>query len=139
MRFYGSIVFRPATCSASESEDSPLRGALGAGDLQQVVVVLQLEVGEHQGYGVSRLGQHRPGAVCVVVVLGRVVGCRDGAALTPQGPAATVVRCGWQREGKRFRAVGGLVGKKKQTKVIVDSQLQGGKTRLGKNGKSVAL
>lgn len=28
---------------------------------------------------------------------------------------------------------------KKQTKVIVDSRLQGGKTRLGKNGKSVGL
>lgn len=86
-----------AKCSAWE--DSPLRGALGAGDLQQVVVVFQLEVGEHQGDGVSRLGQHRPGAVGVVVVFCRVVGRRDGAALTPQGPATAVVRCGWWREG----------------------------------------
>lgn len=90
----------PATCLASDSEDSPLRGALGPGDLQQVVVVLQLEVGEHQGDGVSWLGQHRPGAVGVVVVLGRVVGRRDGAALTPQGPAAAVIRCGWQKRGE---------------------------------------
>lgn len=99
-----------ATCSASE--DSPLRGALGAGDLQQVVVVLQLEVGEHQGDGVSRLGQHRPGAVGVVVVFCRVVGRRDGPALAPQGPAAAVIRCGWRREGKRCRVVRGLVGGK---------------------------
>lgn len=100
----------PATRSASE--DSPLRGALGAGDLQQVVVVLQLEVGEHQGDGVSRLGQHRPGAVGVVVVFCRVVGRRDGAALAPQGPAAAIIRCGWRREGKRCRVVRGLVGGK---------------------------
>lgn len=88
------------------SEDSPLRGALGACDLQQVVVVLQLEVREDQGDGVSRLGQHRPGAVGVIVVLCRVVGRRDGATLTPQGPAAAVVRCGFlvgkEGEGRRF-------------------------------------
>lgn len=76
-------------------KNSPLRGALSARDLQQVVVVLQLEVGEDQGDGVSRLGQHRPGAVGIVVVLCRVVGCRDGATLTPQGPATAVIRCGW--------------------------------------------
>lgn len=130
----------PLSCSASE--DSPLRGALGASDLQQVVVVLQLEVGEHQGDGVSRLGQHRPRAVGVVVVFCRVVGRRDGAALTPQGPAAAVIRCGWWREGKRYRVVRGLVGKnetKTTTKnIIVDSQLQGGKKDEGINDKSVA-
>lgn len=102
-------MLRGCVLRARLSQDSPLRGALSAGDLQQVVVVLQLEVGEHQRDCVSRLGQHCPGAVGVVVVLCRVVGRRDGAALTPQGPAAAVIRCGWWREGKRFRAVRGLV------------------------------
>lgn len=88
-------------CAPAGREDSPLRGALGAGDLQQVVVVLQLEVREHQGDGVPWLGQHRPGAVGVVVVFGRVVGRGDGAALTPQGPAAAVVRCRKERRGRQ--------------------------------------
>lgn len=83
----------PVKKKPPRADYSPLRRALGAADLQQVVVVLQLKVGENQGNGVSRLGQHGPGAVGVVVVLGRVVGSGDHPALAAQRPAAAVVRC----------------------------------------------
>ncbi|KAF3833637.1 hypothetical protein F7725_024841 [Dissostichus mawsoni] len=71
--------------------------AVSAADLQQVIVVLQLKVGENQGNGVSWLGQHRPGAVSVVVVLGRVIGSGDHPALAPQCPATPIIRCREQR------------------------------------------
>lgn len=77
----------------------PEGGAFGPRDFQKVVTILQLEVNEDQGDGVSQLGQDSPGAVGVVVVLRGEVGAGDDAALAPQGPAAGVVRCGWETRG----------------------------------------
>lgn len=76
----------------------PERGAFGARDLQKVVTVLQLEVNEDQGDGVSQFGQDGPRAVGIVVVLRGEAGAGDDAALAAQGPATGVVRCGRQEK-----------------------------------------
>lgn len=72
----------------------PEGGAFGTRDFQKVVTVLQLEVNKDQGDGVSQFGQDGPGAVGIVMVLRGEVGAGDDAALTPQGPATGIVRCG---------------------------------------------
>lgn len=72
---------------------SPHRRRLRAADLQEVVALLQLEVGEDQRDGVPGLGQHGPRAVGVVLVLGREVGAGDAAAGAPEGPPAGSLGC----------------------------------------------
>lgn len=79
----------------------PEGGAFGPRDFQEVVTILQLEVNEDQSDGVSQLGQDRPGAVGIIVVLRGEVGAGDDAALAPQGPATGIVRCGRETRGSR--------------------------------------
>lgn len=76
-----------------QADYSPLRRAVSAADLQQVIVVLQLKVRENQGNGVSWLSQHGPGAVSVVVVLGRVIGSGDHPTLAPQCSTTPIICC----------------------------------------------
>lgn len=82
-----------AFISLLQADHSPLGRSLSAADLQQIIVVLQLKVGEHQGDGVSRLSQHGPGAVSVVVVLSWIIRGGDHPTLAPQCPATPVVGC----------------------------------------------
>lgn len=77
----------------------PDGGRLRPADLQEVVALLQLEVGEDQGDGVPGLGQDGPRAVGVVVVLRREVGAGDAAAGAPQGPPAGALGCGDRGNG----------------------------------------
>lgn len=72
--------FSHAGCGPQHLPDG--RG-LGAADLQEVVPLLQLEVGEHQRDGVPGLGQDGPRAVSVVLVFGGEVGAADSAARPP--------------------------------------------------------
>lgn len=88
---FSSYIFFPH--KGLRADYSPLRRSVRAADLQQIVVILQLKVGEHQGDGVSRLGQHGPGAVGVVVVLSWIIRGGDHPTLAPQCPATTVIRC----------------------------------------------
>lgn len=77
--------------------DLPDGRRLGPADLQEIVALLQLEVGEDQRDGVPRLGQDGPGAVGVVPVLGGEVRAGDGAAGPPQSPSAGALRCGTEQ------------------------------------------
>lgn len=83
----------PSVIKTLLAEHLPLWRSVCTADLQQVVVVLQLKVRENQGDGVSGLGQHSPGAVSIVVVLGWIIGGGDHPTLAPQCPSTSIISC----------------------------------------------
>ena len=76
----------------------PYGRRLRPADLQEVVALLQLKVGEDQGDGVPGLGQDGPRAVGIIFVLRREVGAGNAAACAPQGSPAGALGCKGQRE-----------------------------------------
>lgn len=81
------------TPAAHLSPGSPYGWCFCAADLQEVVPILQLEVGEDQCNGVPRLGKDSPGAVSIVLVLRGEVWTGYGAAGPPQGASTGTFGC----------------------------------------------